>query len=445
MRGAGIVSKQEANVSDFNHRCRAQAAARAPEERQRCAPWQSALSERRLRMGVAGLGRAFTLMLPTLAADARVELVAAADPRDEATRRFARDFGARTYRSVDELCADAAIEVVYIATPHQMHAAHVALAAGRGKHVLVEKPMAITLRECRAMIEAAASAGVTLMIGHSHSCDRPIQRAREIIADGALGAVRMIQAQYSTDFLYRPRRPEELVTALGGGVVFSQGAHQVDIVRLLGGGHVHAVRALTGAWDPSRPTEGAYAALLSFDDGAIAVLSYSGYGHFDGDEFCGGISELGRPKSASDYGAARRRLAQVGDSAEEAALKQRRNYGGADGPAPPRESAVTTGHVEPLWHEHFGTVIVSCERGDLRPLPTGVMIYGDGEARMEPLPPPRIPRVEVIDELHAAIVDGRKPLHDGRWAMATLEVCLAMLESARERRDIVLLHQVGIR
>ena len=117
------------------------------------------------------------------------------------------------------------------------------------------------------MIEATERAGVRLIVGHSHSFDRPILRAREIIAGGALGKVRMIQAQYYTDFLYRPRRPEELVTAQGGGVVFSQGAHQVDIVRLLGGGRVRSVRALTGAWDAARPTEGAYAALLTLRGG----------------------------------------------------------------------------------------------------------------------------------------------------------------------------------
>ncbi len=396
-------------------------------------------------MGVAGLGRAFTLMLPTLAADPRIELVAAADPRSDATQRFATDFCARTYAAVEDLCADAAVEVVYIATPHQDHAEHVALAARYGKHVLVEKPMAITLQECTAMIEATERAGVSLIVGHSHSFDRPILRTREIIDSGALGAVRMIQAQYHTDFLYRPRRPEELVTEQGGGVVFSQGAHQVDIVRLLGGGHVRSVRALTGAWDAARPTEGAYAALLTFADGTIAALSYNGYGHFDGDEFCGGLSELGRPKAADVYGSARRRLAQAGDRAEEAMLKQSRNYGGAGyaSSAPGRLDASES--QDTPWHEHFGTIIVSCDRGDLRPLPTGVMIYGDADARLEPLPKPKVPRAEVIDELYAAIVDGTPPLHDGHWAMATLEVCLAMLRSARERRDIVLEHQVGVR
>src|SRR2546421_6241945 len=116
----------------------------------RCAksPKTRDMSERRLRMGVAGLGRAFTLMLPTLLADRRIELVAAADPRPEAARRFAAEFGARTYDGVEALCANPDVEVVYVATPHEHHAAHVAMATSHGKHVLVEKPMAITLTEC---------------------------------------------------------------------------------------------------------------------------------------------------------------------------------------------------------------------------------------------------------------------------------------------------------
>jgi len=398
------------------------------------------MPERKLRLGVAGLGRALTLMLPTLTSDPRVELVAAADPRPEATRLFALEFGARVYESVEALCADGEVEAVYIATPHQFHAEHVEAAAARGKHVLVEKPIAITLDECRRMVDAAERANIRLIVGHSHSFDGPIVRAREIIASEALGAVRMINAQYYTDFLYRPRRPEELVTARGGGAIFSQAPHQVDIVRLLGGGHVHSVRAQTGAWDPLRATEGAYAALLTFEDGSYASLAYSGYAHFDGDELCGDIGEMGAVKTAGDYGAARRNLRKAAGADEEAALKNARNYGGADyvpgGAATPENAA--------RWHQHFGLVVVCCEHGDLRPMPNGVMIYGDGRKHLEPLSQPRVPRGEVIDELYGTIVSGHAPVHSGRWALATLEVCLAMLQSADERRDIVLSHQVGL-
>lgn len=388
-------------------------------------------------MGVAGLGRAFTLMLPTLTGDRRVELAAAADPRPEARERFAADFGARVYDSVERLCQDGGIDMVYVATPHQLHARHVSIAAANGKHVLVEKPMAITLAECEAMIAACHAARVTLIVGHSHSFNAPILHARAIIDSGEVGRVRMITALNFTDYMYRPRRPEELDTASGGGVLFSQAAHQIDIVRFLGGGLVRSVRAVTGSWDPSRPTEGAYSALLTFDDGAFASAVYSGYGHFDSDEFCGWVGEMGQRKDPASYGSARRMLQTLSASDEETALKNARTYGGASYSAsgPTSEAAL---------HQHFGPLIVSCERGDLRPLPAGVMIYGDEVRRLDPLPAPAVPRAEVIDELYGTIVDGFPPVHSGEWALATTEVCLAMLQSAREQTEVTLRHQIGL-
>jgi phthalate 4,5-cis-dihydrodiol dehydrogenase len=385
--------------------------------------------ERRLRIGVAGLGRAFSVMLPTFVAHPRVALVAAADPRAEARARFAADFSGRAYETVQELCADPDVEAVYVATPHQYHADHAMLAAGHGKHLLVEKPMALALADCAAMIEAARRAGVHLIVGHSHSFDAPILRTRALIDSGAFGAVRMIHALNYTDFLYRPRRPEELDTSQGGGAVFNQAAHQVDIVRLLGGGLVQSVRAATGAWDASRPTEGAYAALLLFANGAFASLTYGGYGGFDSDELQGGIGEMGQAKTL--YLARARASASA---AEESASKNARNYGG---------SAYRPTAARDLVHQHFGPVIVSCERADLRPVPNGVMIYQGGTARLDPLPPPTVPRGEVIDELYEAVVNRKPPRHDGAWAMATLEACLAILQSSREGRDVALSHQVA--
>jgi phthalate 4,5-cis-dihydrodiol dehydrogenase len=394
------------------------------------------MTDRKLRLGVAGLGRAFTVMLPTLAHHPRLQLVAAADPRDEARRRFAADFQARTYATVAELCADPEVEAIYIATPHQLHAEHVCLAAAKGKHALVEKPMALTIADCDTMIAAARNAGVRLIIGHSHSFDSPILRAREIIASGAVGKVSMITALNYTDFLYRPRRPEELITEQGGGVLFSQAAHQMDVIRLLGGGRVKSVRAGTGAWDAKRPTEGAYTAFLTFEDGAFASATYSGYAHFDSDEFTGWIGEMGQKKDAASYGAARRALARAKSPDEEATLKAARNYGGPDFVAAPRATD--------LSHQHFGLVLVSCEKADLRPMPNGVLVYADEAVRLEPLPRPDVPRAEVIDELYDAIFKGRAPVHTGEWALATLEVCLAVLHSSRERQEVALHRQVGL-
>jgi len=390
------------------------------------------MSARRLRIGVAGLGRAFTLMLPTFVADPRVHLVAACDPRREARERFVSDFGARACESVEALCAERDVDAVYVATPHELHAEHACLAASHGKHVLVEKPLAVTLVEATHIVEAAERAGVHVVVGHSHSFDAPVARTRALIEGGRHGRLRMITASYFTDFLYRPRRPEELDTAQGGGVVFSQGAHQVDIARLLGGGMARSVRAMTGQWDDARPTEGAYSALMTFEDGAFASLTYSGFAHFDGDELCGWTNEIGRAKDPAQYGLARHALASVANAAEEARAKSGRNYGG--------ERYV--GSVPATSHEHFGFIVASCEHADLRPLPDGVMVYGDASREKVALPSPSVPRVEVIDELYAAAADGVPPLHDARWGRATLEACVAILRSSREGREIPLELQV---
>ena len=193
------------------------------------------------------------------------------------------------------------------------------------------------------------------------------------------------------------------------------------------------MRAATGAWDAARPTEGAYSALLTFEDGAFASLTYGGYGHFDSDEFQGWIGEMGQAKQPVRAQAARRFAnAARGGRIQECAQLRRRGVSAAATAQTSRTSI-------------SAPIIVSCERADLRPLPNGVMIYQNGAARLDPLPPPPVPRAEVIDELYAAVVNGTPPLHDGAWAMATLEVCLAMLRSAREGRDIALAHQVAVR
>lgn len=387
----------------------------------------------RLNLGVIGLGRAFTLMLPTFASHPLIAMVAASDPRPDARARFAEEFGAKVYEDAAALCADPKVQAVYIASPHQFHVDHLKLAAAHGKHVLIEKPMALTVDDCRKMIEAAKTAGIQLLVGHSHSYDLPYLRTREMIRSGTYGRVRMINALNFTDFLYRPRRPEELDTRAGGGVVFSQAAHQVDIVRLLAGTRAKSVRAFTASWDPSRPTEGAYNAQISFEDGAFASLTYSGYAHFDTDEFMGWWSELGKKRDGDvSYGRSRQALRNAKTAVDEIAMKNRRAYGPAG-----RDAFRPDGDFS---HNHFGLVVVSCERADLRPIPQGVMVYGDDTRTIEELAAPQIPRSEVVDELYDAAVSGRPPLHSGEWGLATTEICLAILASAG--RVVDLQHQV---
>lgn len=392
-----------------------------------------------LRIGVIGLGRAFTLMLPTFQQDPRVQLVAATDPLPQACAQFEKDFHGQVTPHAEALCALRDIDLIYIASPHGLHAQHTALAAQHGKHVWVEKPMAVSLGECQTMIQACRDAGVQLMVGHSHSFNAPVLRAYELIQSGRLGQVKMITALNYTDFLYRPRRPEELNTALGGGVIHSQASHQVDVVRLLGGGQVSTVQACTGQWDAARPTEGAYSALLKFESGAFANLTYNGYGHFDSDVWMDHVGEIGNAKPASEsakrFGTARKRLATTNTSDQESQLKAARNYGGSlYQPTAQNEDA----------YQHFGPVLVSCEKADLRLTPKGLWMYGPEHETFEALPTPVYPRKEVIDELWGALREGKSLLHSGTWARATTEVCLSLLEAAQTGQAIHLKHQVAV-
>jgi phthalate 4,5-cis-dihydrodiol dehydrogenase len=385
-----------------------------------------------LGLGIAGLGMAGAVMVRAAAVHPGIKLCAAADPHDAPRAAFARDFHARTYADIGELCEDPAVEIVYIATPHQFHRDHAGLAARAGKHIILEKPMALTLADCDAIIAAVAAADVHLIVGHTHAFDPAVRAMRAIVAGGELGALGMIAAWNYTSFLYRPRRPEELDTAQGGGILFNQMPHQIDTVRLIGGGRLRSVRAQVTRHDAGRPTEGGCVAFLEFEDRVAASLVYGGYDFFDSDELHFWIGERGAQKPPNRHGAARRALA-ARPQAEETRLRLDHFAYGADlGPRPSHQP-------------HFGLMIVSCVRGEMRASADGLFIYDDNGKREIALPPSAaMPgRAEVLDDMIAAIRTGRKPVQDGRWAKANVEATLALLQSARERREIMLEYQVG--
>ena len=155
--------------------------------------------------------------------------------------------------------------------------------------------MALSLEDCDAMIEAAHRNKTALVVGHTHGFNPAIKTIRQIIDGGEVGRISMMALWNYTDFLYRPRRPEELDTSAGGGILFNQIPHQIDIVRTLNPNDVLTVRASTAVLDPARPTEGSCTALLTFANGGSASIVYSGYDRFDSDELHDWVGELGQP------------------------------------------------------------------------------------------------------------------------------------------------------
>jgi len=384
-------------------------------------------------LGIVGLGMAGAVMVRAAASHPDIRLCAAADPHEAPRRAFARDFAARAYADIADLCRDPAVDIAYIATPHQFHASHAAMAAAAGKHIILEKPMALTLPECDAIIEAVERAGVYLIVGHTHGFDPAVRAMRRIVESGELGPLGMIAGLNYTNFLYRPRRPEELDTSRGGGILFNQVPHQIDMVRLIGGGQLRSVRAQINVLDPARPTEGGAIVFLEFDNGVAASLVYGGYDFFDSDELHFWISERGAEKPPGQHGAARRALAER-KNAEEARLRVERYAYGFSNDAPPTHQP------------HFGLMVVTCARGEMRASADGLTVYDRNGAREIALPKSAtMPgRSEVLDDMVAAIRTGQPPLQGGRWGKANVEVTLALLQSARERREIMLKHQAVV-
>jgi predicted dehydrogenase len=387
-----------------------------------------------LRLGIAGLGVASTQILPPISSLSYIKITAAADTRPDALEKFRAVYQGETYTSVQGMCERAGIDAVYVATPNTLHAEHAIIAARSGKHIIVEKPMAMSLAECDAMNEAAEKYGVKLLCGHTHSFDPPIRKIREIVKNGELGKLCMINSWNYNEFMYRPRMRNEL--AMSRGVVLNQGPHQVDIVRLIGGGMLRSVRAMTGSWDKAREWEGSYSCFLEFEDGTPATLVYSGYGFFDTAELFDWVGEGGQYRAPETNLNVRKKLREVRTTEEEEKLKEGMRFGGQ------RE-----GEYSHLWNGErkqpfFGFTIVSCEKGDIRQTPDDLKIYGETEQRAIQLPTARRGREAEVEELYNAVVHKRPVFHDGRWGAATLEACLAILESAAQRKEIFLSHQV---
>ena len=390
-----------------------------------------------IRFGVVGLGTAGTAIIPSVAKHPSYVLAAVADLDEEVLGRFKLDYpDAKLFSSADALAESPDVDALFIATPTPLHTGHVLTAIKNNKHVITEKPVATTLEDAETMIAAADKQGVVMMVGHSFSYETPIREIRKIVKSGELGQLKMLHNWYFTDWMYRPRNPEELDTSLGGGVTFRQGSHQFDLIRLIAGGLVRSVRATTGRWDPSRPSEGSHTVFLDFEDGVAATAVYNGYDRFSSSELTFGVGEGGQQMDASKYGAARTALKNIGGPEGESALKRQMRYGGRTNRARAAQG--------PRNLPFYGLTLVSCEFGDIRQSPDGLLVYGPDEKREVLLDKDKNGRDAILDEFHAAVVEGKAPVHDGRWGKANLEVCLAVLESASERKEVFLSHQKAV-
>jgi phthalate 4,5-cis-dihydrodiol dehydrogenase len=260
---------------------------------------------------------------------------------------------------------------------------------------------------------------------------------RKVITSGQIGNLCALNIWSYSDWMLRPRTDDELDPNQGGGIPYRQGPHQIDTVRVLGGGLLRSVRAMTGQWFSGRPIPGYYAAYLEFENGTPCTIVHNGYGYFLGNELVP-WGESRQQYGLEERGQIRRQL--LAGTRKEEEDKQAMRIGGSN------ERVVAQRMVggRPWLPTDLGFVIVSCEHGDMRHSQQGLFIYDDDGLRDVPLGRGAAGRRAELEELYNSLVLDKPVFHDGRWGMATLEVCLAVMQSARERKEIMLNHQIAV-
>jgi phthalate 4,5-cis-dihydrodiol dehydrogenase len=400
---------------------------------------------RQLKMGVVGLGQGAAHALPAMDALPETILIAGADPNERMREGFTKRFaGTRAYASIEDICRDPEIEAIWVATPNRYHCEHAIAAMRNGKHVLVEKPMAVTIEEADQMVEAAQRYGVHLLAAHTSSYGLPIRAMRKI-AQAELGKVRSLLIWSYTDWMLRARTSDELSLDAGSGIVHRQSPHQIDALRLLGGGKLRSVRGTTGEWMSERPIPGYYTAYLEFEDGTPATITHNGYGYFMHGELFEGALDHWR-YTPEDRLALRKQMR--GGARDEEREKEDFRIGGRNDPT----KNTRDGGPTPWGHPDVGMIVVSCDRGDMRQAKYGVTVYGD-EGRRE-VDVRGVGRhdfdleggatVGALLEMYDAVTSGIPVFHSGAWGRATLEATLAIVQSAHERREIMLERQVAM-
>lgn len=189
-----------------------------------------------MRIGLIGAGAVAPLHARAAGLLPDVEMTAVCDLEAASAATVADPIGAQVFTDYRDLIASGTTDAVIVNTPHALHPDMAIAAADAGLHVLVEKPMAVTLEDCDAMVLAAERAGVVLSVGHvQHFLPEKVVLAAAI-ADGAIGQVRLVHDFRTTDYRPGSRSPWFLTRELaGGGAVMNIGAHCLDRVVWLGG------------------------------------------------------------------------------------------------------------------------------------------------------------------------------------------------------------------
>lgn len=225
--------------------------------------------------GILGAGSlAKNHMGPAIGKSVDAKLVAVCDVTLDVAQKFASQHGVnRAYDSLDKMLEDPELEVLLIATPNYLHAQQTIRAAEAGKHVLCEKPMALTVPDCERMIEACVKHNVKLGVDFQNRYHPAHVEARRLIQSGVVGDIPVVEARYcrgSFRGLTKGWRIDP--RSAGAGALMGQGLHPIDLLRFLLNSEVREVRALTDEAPPLRPVDEMNYIILTFENETHGVV-----------------------------------------------------------------------------------------------------------------------------------------------------------------------------
>lgn len=226
-----------------------------------------------MRWGIIGLGRiAGTEIAPAITTSPGGKLHAVVSRDQGRAEAFAARHGAaRALTSFDELLADPRVDAVYIATPNALHAGEVVAAARAGKHVMCDKPLALSVADAWRAVSVCAEEGVRLGITFQTRFHDNFGQLRAVVQDGSLGEIRLVQVEMSPGrTLLTGWRADPALAGLGA--INNLGVHAFDLIRWLLGSEVTEVTALAGHESGLVP-ETLALVLLRYGDGALAYVN----------------------------------------------------------------------------------------------------------------------------------------------------------------------------
>lgn len=338
-----------------------------------------------VRFGLIGCGRVAPRHAQSLIQLSDTQLVAVADIREDRARRFSAEYGAQAYTDYDNMLARPDIDAVTVCVPSGLHAQVAIDVLHAGKHVLVEKPIALSLADADRMIATAREAGLTLGVVLQNRYNSPVQQVRTLVDQGRLGKL------YLGSVCVRWYRPQSYyedgwhgTLSMDGGALMNQSIHHLDALQWFMG-PVASVYAYTATLAHTMESEDVGVAVVRFRSGALATVEGSTLTWPQNLE--GSVALFGERGSVKIGGTALSRI----------------TLWKVDGELEREAEILTSQRVDP---------------------PT---VYGYSHR-------------EVIHDFARALLDGREPSTPGPEARKSLALVLAIYESARMGREVQLPH-----